>query len=44
MQGDGLGVHQDLRGDGDLRTSVLLDLLEVAALLANQPPHQTVVC
>lgn len=35
---------QDLRGDGDLRARVLLNLLEVAALLANQPPHQTVVC
>lgn len=42
--GGWLGVQQDLRGDGDLRACVLLDLLEVAALLANQSPHQTVVC
>ena len=32
-----------LRGDGDFRPCVLLDFLQVAALLPDEPPHQTVV-
>lgn len=43
LQGAAPGEQQDLRRDGDLCPRVLLDLLEVAALFANQPPHQTVV-
>lgn len=37
-------ITQHLRRNGDLRAGVLLDLLQVAALLAYQPPHQAVMC
>lgn len=37
------GESGDLRGDGNLGPCLLLDLLQVAALLTNQPAHEAVV-
>lgn len=37
------GGRADLRGDGNLGPCLLLDLLQVAALLPNQPAHEAVV-
>lgn len=37
------GGSGDLRGDGNLGPCLLLNLLQVAALLPNQPAHEAVV-
>lgn len=37
------GGSRDLRGDGNLGPCLLLDLLQVTALLPNQPAHEAVV-
>lgn len=37
------GGSRHLRGDGNLGPGLLLNLLQVAALLSNQPAHEAVV-
>lgn len=41
LKGEGGSRH--LRGDGNLGPGLLLNLLQVAALLSNQPAHEAVV-
>lgn len=42
-EGGGSSWRGDLRGDGNLGPCLLLNLLQVAALLPNQPAHEAVV-